>query len=469
MVRRFIRDIRFWIFLFFCIRLFHITAPPLETGHNWRQTTVTMVARNFVEEDANIFFPRVDFAGERSGITGMEFPLLNYGIYLVSEVCGYDHWYGRLINLIISSLGVYYFFLLVRRVFDREVAFYATLVLLGSIWFSFSRKIMPDTFAVSLVIASLYYAHCYLYDSRHRTIHLLGFTLLAALGMLSKLPAGFLFILLAIPLCDKRVPIQERILVGSASVGALLPVLWWYFFWVPFLVSEYGFWHFFMGNSLSMGWQELQGHGMEVASRFYDDALKFTGFAVFLFGIVRIIRSKQRLALLILILSALSFAIIVIKGGRTFYHHNYYVIPFVPVMALICGHALASVGKNWLRIALVSIIMLEGVINQQHDFRIKEHMQALEGLEEDLDLLTDKDDLILINSGDYPTPMYFAHRKGWVMDNERIARDQTLDSLKAKGLTAVVVLKRTFGSPIDIERSASFDSEDYTIYLLSAD
>ena len=54
-----IRDIRFWIILFFIIRLWGITNAPLEVAHNWRQTTVTMVARNFLEIDNNIFFPRI--------------------------------------------------------------------------------------------------------------------------------------------------------------------------------------------------------------------------------------------------------------------------------------------------------------------------------------------------------------------------------------------------------------------------
>ena len=73
--KRILNDIRFWILIFLLIRLIGITNPPIETGHNWRQTTVTMVARNFVEVDNNILYPRIDIAGEKTGITGMEFPI----------------------------------------------------------------------------------------------------------------------------------------------------------------------------------------------------------------------------------------------------------------------------------------------------------------------------------------------------------------------------------------------------------
>lgn len=85
-IKEIIKDIRFWILLLFIVRLIGISNPPLEVGHNWRQTTVTMVSRNFLEIDNNILYPRIDIAGEKTGITGMEFPLLNYTIYIVSKV-----------------------------------------------------------------------------------------------------------------------------------------------------------------------------------------------------------------------------------------------------------------------------------------------------------------------------------------------------------------------------------------------
>ena len=118
-----LNDFRFWIALFFIVRLFGISDPPLEAAHNWRQVTVNMVARNFLETDSNIFYPRIDICGEKTGITGMEFPLLNYLIFLFSKLFGYTHWYGRLINLFVSSFGVYYFYLLIKKKFHERSLF----------------------------------------------------------------------------------------------------------------------------------------------------------------------------------------------------------------------------------------------------------------------------------------------------------------------------------------------------------
>lgn len=62
-----------WIALFFFHHLPWITQPPVEVSHNWRQTDVTMIARNYFEGESSLFYPKVDVCGEKSGITGAEF------------------------------------------------------------------------------------------------------------------------------------------------------------------------------------------------------------------------------------------------------------------------------------------------------------------------------------------------------------------------------------------------------------
>ncbi len=101
---RFYLDYRFWIALTFVIKLYGIWNPPIEAWHTWRQVNVMMVARNFLE-DPNIFFPKIDSNGPYSGITGMEFPLYNYLIYLFTKLFGSPYLWARLINLSISTSG----------------------------------------------------------------------------------------------------------------------------------------------------------------------------------------------------------------------------------------------------------------------------------------------------------------------------------------------------------------------------
>ena len=462
-----VKDIRFWIIVFFLIRLIGIFNPPLEVGHNWRQTTVTMVARNFLEVDNNILYPRIDIAGNLTGITGMEFPIFNYLIYLVSELFGYQHWYGRLINLVFSSFGIFFFYKLIKKHFSLNVALYSSIILLVSVWFQFSRKIMPDTFSMSLIISSIYFAGNYLESQKNSWPNLILYGILVCFGLLSKLPSGYLLIVLSIYIFNRNIEIQKKLIFCSLSIICIIPSLLWYFYWVPHLVEKYEYWHFFMGKDFITGFSEIVNNLPKVLKRFYDTALKFVGFICFSVGLFMAIKKRAQLLLTILALSFGSFLIIMFKSGYTFYHHNYYIIPFVPVMALFAGYALSLLKKSrWLVIILLAIIS-EGIINQQHDFIIKEKDNYLLNLEMDLDKISDKSDLILINSGYYPTAMYFAHRKGWIAQDKELVEEGYLSELKAKGLKYMVILNPS----IDVQASLKLykkvvTKEKYDIYKL---
>lgn len=460
------KDIRFWILLFFLVRMYGITNPPLEVAHNWRQTTGTMVTRNFYEESANILYPRIDFAGEKTGITGMEFPLLNYVDYLVSEVFGYQHWYGRLINLLVSNLGIWFFFRVLKRYFSRETAFNAAFILLVSIWFAYSRKIMPDTFATSLVIMGFYYACRYFEEERRKWIHLGLYALFTLLGVLAKLPTGFLLVLYTFFIFNRHISIHLKIAFFILSGIILAPIAWWYFSWVPYLVEKYEFWHFFMGKSIRIGAKELVENLCDGLKHFYDAALKFIGFGAFLAGLFIAFRKKNKLLLRILALTFCSFAVIALKAGFTFTHHSYYIIPFVPVMALTAGYGIDSFRNKAVTIVFLSLIALEGVLNQLHDFRLKEHELAFVKLESDLDHFASRSDLIAVNTIDNPTAIYFAHRKGWVASNEELLSEAFRKEIRQKGCKYVVVLKRYLGGDLYLELPVVLSNENWTVYRL---
>jgi hypothetical protein len=460
------KDIRFWICLFFLIRMYGITNPPLEVAHNWRQTTGTMVARNFYEESANILYPRVDFAGEKTGITGMEFPLLNYISYWVSELFGYQHWYGRLINLVISSLGAWFFFRILARYFSRETAFNASIILLASIWFAYSRKIMPDTFATSLVLIGFFYACKYFEDAEKKWLHLTLYAVLTLLGILAKLPAGFLLVLYAFFIFNKNIPVNLKIIFFIISGIILAPVAWWYFSWVPYLVEKYQFWHFFMGKPISTGAKELMENWKDGLKHFYDAALKFVGFGAFVIGLFFAFRKGNKLLLRILGLSFAAFLVIALKAGFTFTHHSYYIIPFVPVMALVAGYGISQFRKKGLRILFLFFIVLEGTLNQLHDFRIKEHELAFVKLEAEMDHFSKRTDLIAVNTGDNPTAVYFAHRKGWAASNDELLNPAFRESIRKKGCKYIVVLKRYLGGNLYLELPVVVNNENWIIYKL---
>jgi len=101
-VRRFMsRPEGLVLFIFGLIQLVGITDPPLEIAHSWRQAFTAMVTRNYVELGMDWLHPRIDMAGEKTGIVGAEFPLFNFLSFLVSKLFGYQHWHGRIVNLVV--------------------------------------------------------------------------------------------------------------------------------------------------------------------------------------------------------------------------------------------------------------------------------------------------------------------------------------------------------------------------------
>lgn len=459
--RKIIKDIRFWILLFFLLRLIGIENPPLEISHNWRQSLTNMIARNFVETDANILYPRIDMAGNASGIIGSEFPFFNYLIYLLSLAFGFDHWYGRLINLIVSSFGIYFFYRLVEKLCNARIAFNAAIVLLASIWFAFSRKVMPDTFSVSFVIIGLFY--CYDYLISGSKWKLLLYFCFASLGMLCKIPALCLLSPLAILLFIDTIDQRRKIHVYLISLISIITVSLWYFYWVPHLLATYNY-PLYFPKGIMEGIKEILPLLPQLFEKFYFSSLSsYLAFAFFIVGIVLLIRSKDKQLKFGIGLITLVFLIFVIKTGSIFPLHNYYIIPFTPVMALIAGYGIEKFSLKY-QYLIIILISFEGIANQQHDFFIKDSEKYKLSLEVIADTYIGKNKLVVINGGQSPQQIYFLHRKGWTVESDFINKEN-LDSLKTLGASFFILNKKVFDTNIEYY-SLLASTESFNIYKI---
>ncbi len=458
MNKRFFKDFRFWILLFFVLRLYGITNPPIETGHSWRQSFTCMVARNFLEEDANIFYPRVDYSGEKDDVVAAEFPIFNYLIFLSAKLFGWQHWYGRLINLIITSIGIFFFYKLVRRYFGETTAFYSGIILLSSIWFGFSRKIMPDTFSVALAITGLYYLSRYI--DTNKIVNILLFVLFTAIGGLSKIPTTTLLSISALALFSRDVKLKPKIIIASAGALTVLIISTWYFYWQPYLLETYQN-KLYFPFPLMMGLQEVIRLWPQAIEKFYFDALhSFVAFFFFLTGIFFMIKKRSKYLIIIFCLTFLIFSFFIIKTGFVFPTHSYYIIPFVPVMALIAGYGLSHLKlKKWAYLVLV-VISTEAILNQQHDFRLNNEEIYKTQLESIADRLTEKTDKIAITGGLNPQEIYFIHRKGWSLFNKEILDGERITEIKKQGCKYLFVNKKTLSRNLPYRK---FYSDDYYV------
>ncbi|HMG89067.1 MAG TPA: glycosyltransferase family 39 protein [Chryseolinea sp.] len=461
----YLKDIRFWIIFFFILRMYGITNPPLEVGHNWRQTDGLMITRNLYERDASIFYPTVDVAGDLTGIVGSEFPILNYIIYLFSLIVGYEHWLGRLVVLITASIGILYFHKLIKRYFGEPSAFNATILLLVSFWFSYSRKIIPDAFAASLCIISLYYAFMYLDEGKVYRLFL--FFILALMGCLSKIMVATILTILVFPLFNSLIPLQRKVLLSIFSLLILVKVCWWYFVWVPYLNATYGYGsHFFMGMSFSQGLDYIfQDFGL-VMKRLYNNPFKYTGFAAFLAGVFLIVKNRQWLTLGVFLLPFLAFLVILVKTGASIIGDTYYVITVIPAMAFIAGRGLAYINNKKIVVAILVIVGIESIAAQIYDFRLREPYKSLATLEGIMDTVSERNDLIVINSGEHnPTAMYFSHRRGWTVASPIMQDSLYMNDLKNKGCKYAVLATKLF-EDLELKYPMVHKSEYFKVYKL---
>jgi hypothetical protein len=461
-MKQLLLKIEFWIIIFFLVRMIGITNPPLEAGHNWRQVTGLMVSRNYLEVDSKIMYPRIDDNNGETGIIGMEFPLMNYTFYAISKLFGFEHWYGRLINLIISSLGLLYFHkLLILFRFNSKIAFTSTLFLATSIWFTFSRKMMPDTFCISLVLIGLYYGIKYL--DHKKTGYLLLYILISSMAILSKISAGIYFVILGPLLLSQDYSLKPKIVLTFSTIIPISLTYYWYFIWNPHLSIEFGNWYN-IGNPFTIGFREIIENLNATLANFYFNAFSsYFIFALFLIGFAIILYKKERKTITIFFLFFAVFLVYIFKSGHFFYNHSYYIIPFVPIMALIAGNAVALINKKWLYVAILFLGIGESIANQQHDFFIKDSEKYKLSLENIMDSISKQDDLILINGNGNPQLIYLSHRKGWNCSDEQLLDTSYLSTVISKGCKYIIVNKHSQKNT-DLLFKRAFENDDFLIY-----
>ena len=455
------QDIRFWIFILFLLRLPNITIEPLDE-HGWRQSLTITMSENMYYVDANILYPRINIGGEGSGIIAGEMPIFNYLSYILSCIFGYQDWYGRLVNLLVSSVGLYFFYLTIKRLATDRVAFYATLFFAFSVAFRFARKTMPDTFSVSLVLMGVHFAWHYLDTHRKRDLLLAFF--LTTCGLLSKLPAFCVLSFLVVPVFDGKYALKSKIILSSTLGIAVLAMLSWYFLWVPHLLKTYHYQLFW-----SVGIRE----GYDIFNRLYQDAwskLEEVGlghrynYIVCLIGLGMLIAHKQQKILTLIGIWSAIFFVFILKTGHVFPTHTYYIIPFTPMMGLAAGYALAHVNiPNILRIAFALKLCSMSYFLQCEDFKYPDNSKYMLRLETIMDKFSSKSDKIMINSGNFnPQLMYFAHRKGWSEIMENIKQTTWMPDYKKAGLVYILIDKHFPYEQVPYQKL--YEDEDFILY-----
>ena len=434
-------DPRCWAIGVFLVGLVTLDLP-LHDDHSWRQGWGMMIARNFYAVDFNIFYPLSNLCGEHSpDYFATELPLMQALMAAGYRVVGEQWWVGRLVNWSVSCLGLWYFSRLVSDLLTPRAGLYAMIALIGSIVLTFSRKLMPDTFSLFLVIIGTYYLYHYL--TAGRTYQLIIGGILVALGVLCKIPSVVVVTLLAVPYLKGALPPTRKVLTTAALGIAASLMAAWYFYWMPHLQEISTCFPLIYPVSFREGFDIVVNDlPAQTFMRFQWNAFYSKApFTLFVLGLLLTGYRRQWRLLLAALAYSVLFMLFVFKTGTIFPTHSYYVIPYVPLMALFIGALLDQ--SSWLprRVSLMAGLALcvvplsvtladVGLVHHIEEVRLAPVLDSL-GVAQDAK--------VMINGrwGE-PTTMYYSGRRGWVTDNNHLTRYDWMADYRSKGLRYII-------------------------------
>lgn len=462
-------DVRLWILVLFVVRLENINLPPLDV-HAFRQCLTLGVARCYLEWDWNLFAPRTILCDSRPGYEVMEFPVLNYAIFLLWKVFGEQNWCFRLLGLVVSSFGLWHFYKIILRMVGERAALAGTVLFGTSIAFMYARKAMPDVFSLSLVLIGVSLGWDYLEKGSRRW--LIWGTVALALGLLSKIPSAVAVTFLLVPMLDKSIDLRRKgwLMVGGAAALAAMSA--WYFVWIPWAEKEYSHtWFFRLGYEKA--WHELFEEALiYTKERFYPIALQSkAAFWVCVFGLVGCVWERRYQWLLMAVMYSGIFLYFMLQVGKVFSAHEYYVIPYAPLMALLAGFGLNHLIRNdWLFAAALGLLALDAVRDKKEDFFIPWQDQKFLKMEQITNSVAKPGEMVLvITHGQYlPTMLYMAHRRGWAEANFPRASDpKWLDGEATVGMCYALVDRTKLLDSLPYPML--YEDNDFRIYKIKKD
>lgn len=462
-------DVRLWILVLFLIRLENIDLPPFD-AHAFRQALTLGVARNYLEWDWNLFAPRTILCDSRPGYEVMEFPVLNYAIFLLWKVFGEHNWCFRLLGLVVASVGLWHFYRIVRRLVTERAALASTVLFATSIAFIYARKAMPDVFSLSLVLIGVSLGWDYL--EKGKNWRLWTFCAVAALGLLSKIPSATAMTLLIWPMLDRSIAPKRKGMLVVAGTIALAAMSAWYFVWIPWAEKQYEH-HWFFRLGWEKAWNELFVEAWkDTVERFYPIAMQSkAAFWLCVLGLAGIIWERNWRLLGIFMLYSAVFLVFMLQVGKVFSGHEYYVIPYVPIMALMAGRALSHLVQNdWLFWVVLAALASFAVYLKKDDFFIPWQDQKFLKLEQITNSVVPPGEKILVitHPVNLPTMMYAAHRRGWAeADLSRGANPAYLDGEATVGLHYAIADRTKLTDSLPYPKL--YEDNDFQIYKIKKD
>lgn len=309
--------------------------------HTWAQCDRASVARNYAQESMNFFLPRVHYTAGKTGISGLEFPIINYSAAIMYKAFGFHERYYRLIMLLLVFSGLFALIKL-TNLFINNI-FLSIIVCLS--WYlspvlvCYTPNFIPDAGSLGLILVA-WYAYFKTTKSNEAKFHILFF-LTGALACLIKLTSLISVIsILSVSTLNLLLPEKNKFYRNNISLWyilyctAIIGFTYLWYTYATYLNEKYESWIFLMKSNPPQSYHELIFNFKYIWNRFYKIYFSPGFYILFILSVVvTIIKIKKANPLLLIILIHLylgSFAFLVLMN-RQFIYHEYYFISLLPV------------------------------------------------------------------------------------------------------------------------------------------
>ncbi len=355
--------------------------------HQWAQSDRASIALNYYQEDMNFFLPRVHNVGNGTGITGLEFPIINYAAGVLYKLFGFDEFWYRLIELIIISFGLIFMFKLcnqhLRNMYNS--IFIVLLFYLSPTLVYYSANFLPDLPSLGFMLIAWFYI--LKYKDSHKNKDILLFTIFASLSALIKITSLIsIFAIVGVLILDtvgffRRKEFENKIKIYLSILFVFISVFCWYRYSV-YLNEKYQSWFFLMNIRPVESFDQLVETIKFVKLYWLHDYYDKSMVVMSIIGIIYLLLNFRKGNLLLntitilLIIGDICFVLLMLFQFRD---HDYYIITLLlPVIFLLLSISIIlkekeqnySLSFNFLLFVLVitNLLYCKSNINERFNF-----------------------------------------------------------------------------------------------------
>jgi 4-amino-4-deoxy-L-arabinose transferase-like glycosyltransferase len=407
------------------LRFFHF-GELIDEPHSWRQCDTANYIWDFYKNGIDLFHPSVCWMGSYKTVL-FEFPLPEALCAFLYDLFGPYHVVARAFFLFFFLLGVYYFYKILLVYLNRLTAQIAVLIYtVLPLSLFYSRAVHIDFFALCFAFAMFYYYSLGIRDKNWK--HIFIGSLFATICFLVKAPYAFSFVipLLYIISTEGRWKFCFRY-----SLLFIFPIIF-FLFWLyksneinsqapdwTYIPNYHRFndnfnWYFgkLEHRFIARSWTTL------IHRFLYDVSGGFIGLTLVVIGLISSFYYKTNPVFKLWFLGSLVYFFIFFNLNVI---HNYYQIPFLPVVSVFISIACVKIVEQFKigKLLIVSLLLI-GVFYQSIIFAEKEYFKIDEEqhiIGDYISKNTSEQDLVLVSvnglSVHCPNILYRAKRNGW--------------------------------------------------------